>query len=156
MVAGAGRGGASDAAGPHRNRATTGTIPRVLARLDPRVVAPRLPGLLLGLALFGFGIALMAEARLGLGPWEAFHQGISRLTGLELGTVSIALGVPILALWWPLGERPGAGTLLNVVLIGSSTNVSLGLLPAFGGAAVQLAAMLLGVVVIGVGSGLYL
>ncbi len=130
--------------------------PGVLARFDPRVVVPRLPGLVLGLMLFGFGIALMAEAGLGLGPWEAFHQGISRLTGLELGTVSILLGIPILALWWPLGERPGFGTLLNVVLIGSATNLGLSVLPAFSGVAVQLAVMIAGVVVIGVGSGLYL
>jgi uncharacterized membrane protein YczE len=128
----------------------------VLDRFDPRVVIPRLPGLLAGLVLFGLGIALMAEAGIGLGPWEAFHQGIARLTGLELGTVSILLGLPILALWWPLGERPGFGTLLNVVLIGSSTNVGLAVLPAFTGPAVQLAVMLLGVVVVGIGSGLYL
>ncbi len=128
----------------------------MLARFDPRVVVPRLPGLVLGLVLFGFGIALMAEAGLGLGPWEAFHQGISRLTGLELGTVSILLGIPILALWWPLGERPGFGTLLNVLLIGTATNLGLSVLPAFGGVAVQLVAMLAGVVTIAVGSGLYL
>src|SRR5687767_12286925 len=115
--------------------------PDVLARFDPHVVVSRLPGLLLGLVLFGFGIALMAEAGLGLGPWEAFHQGISRLTGLELGTVSILLGIPILALWWPLGERPGFGTLVNVVLIGSATNLGLSVLPAFSGVAVQLLVM---------------
>ena len=137
-------------------RRNDGDNPDVLERFDPRVVGPRLPGLLLGLVLFGIGVALMAEAGLGLGPWEAFHQGISRLTGLELGTVSILLGVPILALWWPLGERPGYGTLLNVVLIGTSTNVALSVLPAFGGSAAQLAVMLLGVAVVAIGSGLYL
>ena len=60
----------------------------------------------------------MVEAGLGLGPWEALNQGIARQLGLEIGTVSILLGIPILALWWPLGERPGIGTVLNVVLIG--------------------------------------
>ena len=64
-----------------------------------RAVIPRLPRLLVGLVIFGVGIALMAQAGLGLGPWEAFHQGISRRSGLQLGTVSILLGVPILALW---------------------------------------------------------
>ena len=57
---------------------------------------PRLPGLLVGLVLFGLGIAMMAQANLGLGPWEVFHQGIARMTGLQLGTVSILLGIPIL------------------------------------------------------------
>ena len=65
------------------------------SRWSPSVVLPRLPGLVVGLIVFAVGIALMAEAGMGLGPWEAFHQGIARLTGLELGTVSILLGIPI-------------------------------------------------------------
>jgi uncharacterized membrane protein YczE len=116
----------------------------------------RLPGLLVGLVLFGLGIALMAEAGLGLGPWEAFHQGLGRLTGQEIGTISIVLGIPILLLWWPLGERPGIGTLLNVAVIGTATNIGIALLPSAVGLPAQLAMMLAGVVVIGIASGLYL
>jgi uncharacterized membrane protein YczE len=114
--------------------------------------------LLVGLAIFGFGISVMAEAGLGLGPWEALHQGLGRLTGQPLGTVSILLGIPILALWWPLGERPGIGTLLNVACIGSATNLGLAVLPSLAddGTLVQLVAMVAGVVIIGIGSGLYL
>jgi uncharacterized membrane protein YczE len=130
--------------------------PAADSRWSPRVVLPRLPGLLAGLVLFGIGIALMAEAGLGLGPWEVFHQGIGRLTGLELGTVSIVVGVPILAAWWPLGERPGAGTVINIAVIGVATNAALALLPAALGMAQQLAMMLAGVGTIAVGSGLYL
>jgi uncharacterized membrane protein YczE len=134
------------------------TAPSMRERFDLRAALPRLPRLVLGLVTFGLGIAMMAEAGLGLGPWEAFHQGIARQTGLELGTVSILLGIPILVLWWPLGERPGIGTILNVVLIGSSTNVALALLPTPPDDALvaRLALMLGGVVVIAVGSGLYL
>jgi uncharacterized membrane protein YczE len=134
------------------------TAPSMRERFDLRAALPRLPRLVLGLVTFGLGIAMMAEAGLGLGPWEAFHQGIARQTGLELGTVSILLGIPILVLWWPLGERPGIGTLVNVVLIGSSTNVALALLPTPPDDALvaRLALMLGGVVVIAVGSGLYL
>jgi uncharacterized membrane protein YczE len=134
------------------------TAPSMRERFDLRAALPRLPRLVLGLVTFGLGIAMMAEAGLGMGPWEAFHQGIARQTGLELGTVSILLGIPILVLWWPLGERPGIGTLLNVVLIGSSTNVALALLPTPPDDALvaRLALMLGGVVVIAVGSGLYL
>jgi uncharacterized membrane protein YczE len=98
----------------------------------------------------------MAEAGLGLGPWEAFHQGLGRLTGQEIGTISVLLGIPILLLWWPLGERPGIGTLLNVVLIGTATNVGIALLPTAVGLSIQLAMMLAGLVTIGIGSGLYL
>jgi len=128
----------------------------VRERFDPRVVLPRLPGLIVGLIAFGLGIALMAQAGIGLGPWEAFHQGISNHTGIELGTVSILLGVPILLLWWPLGERPGIGTLINVVLIGLATNVGLGIIPAQSQPFAQVVMMVAGVVTIGAGSGLYL
>ena len=127
-------------------------------RLDLRAALPRVPALIVGLITFGVGIALMVEAGLGLGPWEALHQGIARQTGLEIGTVSALLGVPILALWWPLGERPGIGTLVNVLLIGASTNIGITLLPtpASDATLVRLAVMVGGVVVIAIGSGIYL
>ncbi|CAN5612574.1 membrane protein [soil metagenome] len=130
----------------------------MLQRFDLRAAAPRIPALIVGLVTFGSGIALMVEAGLGLGPWEALHQGVARQVGLEIGTVSILLGIPILALWWPLGERPGIGTVLNVVLIGTSTNVALVLLPTPDEAATvaRVAMMLSGVGVIAVGSGIYL
>jgi uncharacterized membrane protein YczE len=130
----------------------------VLERFDLRAAAPRLPVLLLGLVVFGVGIAMMVNADMGLGPWEAFHQGIARQTGLAIGTVSILLGIPIIALWWPLGERPGIGTLCNVLLIGTSTNVGIALLPVppVDAVAVRFVMMLGGVVVIAIGSGLYL
>jgi uncharacterized membrane protein YczE len=119
-------------------------------------VLPRIPGLLAGLLLFGVGIALMAEANMGLGPWEVFHQGIARQLGVQLGTVSIVLGIPILAAWYPLGERPGVGTVLNILLIGTATNVTMGVLPTVTGQPQQLLVMALGVVTISAGSGLYL
>lgn len=106
--------------------------------------------------LFGVGIAGMAEAGMGLGPWEVFHQGIARMTGLQLGTVSILVGIPVLAAWYPLGERPGVGTILNIAIIGTATNVAMGVIPAAQGLAQQVAMMLAGVATIAVGSGLYL
>jgi uncharacterized membrane protein YczE len=123
--------------------------------LSPAVL-PRLPGLLLGLVVFGIGIALMARAGAGLGPWEALHQGIEVRTGIPMGTVSILLGIPILALWWPLGERPGIGTVLNVVLIGAATNAGNAVIPSPEPQPARLAMMLAGLLVIGAGSGLYL
>jgi len=112
--------------------------------------------LLAGLASFGFGIALMVQAGLGLGPWESLNQGIALHVGLPIGTVSILLGVPILLMWLPLGERLGVGTLLNVVCIGTVTNLSLIFLPTFSTLVLQLIEMALGIIFIGVGSGLYL
>jgi uncharacterized membrane protein YczE len=112
--------------------------------------------LLLGLVIIGVAIALMAQAGLGLGPWEVFHQGISRQSGLKLGTVSILVGVPVLALWWPIGARPGIGTLLNLVLVGTVTNLALRVIPVPAALAARGAMMLAGVIGFGVASGLYL
>jgi uncharacterized membrane protein YczE len=131
-------------------------VPEPTSRWSPTVVVPRLPKLLLGLVLFGIGIAVMVQADMGLSPWEVFHQGISRLTGIPLGTVSILVGIPILAAWWPLGERPGVGTVLNILLIGTATNIGIGLIPSPDEVAVRVAMMLGGVATIAVGSGLYL
>jgi uncharacterized membrane protein YczE len=130
--------------------------PALVDRWAPRRVLPRLPKLLAGLVCFGVGIALMAAAGIGLGPWEVLNQGIARHTGLAMGTVSILLGVPILLLWIPLGEWPGVGTALNVLVIGSATNVVLPILPEPTEVPAQLAMMIAGVATIGLGSGLYL
>lgn len=121
-----------------------------------RSIAARFPGLVAGLVVFGLGVALMARAGIGLGPWEAFHQGVQYRTGIPMGTISILLGLPILALWWPLGERPGIGTLVNVLLIGMATNVGNAYLPTQTAPALQFVQMIAGVLVIGIGSGLYL
>ena len=137
-------------------RPAVDTVHQPASRWAPSVVLPRLPGLIAGLLLFGIGIAFMAEAGMGLGPWEVFHQGIARMTGLQLGTVSILLGIPILLAWYPLGERPGVGTVINIVLIGTATNVAMGVLPTVVGQPQQFLVMLLGVVTIAAGSGLYL
>lgn len=134
------------------------SLPSMRQRFDLRAAAPRLPALVVGLVCFGLGIGLMVEAGLGLGPWEALNQGVARQFGLEIGTVSVLLGIPILALWWPLGERPGIGTLLNVVLIGTSTNAVIALVPtpADDALAVRVALMAGGIAAIAIGSGIYL
>jgi uncharacterized membrane protein YczE len=127
-------------------------------RWDIRAALPFLPKLIVGLVAFGLGISVMVEAGLGLGPWEALHQGISNQTGIAIGTVSILLGIPVLALWWPLGERPGIGTVLNVLTIGTATNVGLALLPTPAPEATVLRVIMMGggVAIIAVGSALYL
>ena len=71
----------------------------------------------------------MAASGAGLGPWEAFHQGIARLTGIALGTVSILVGIPVLPLVVPSASGRGSGPILNVATIGTATNLVLPLLP---------------------------
>ena len=78
-----------------------------------------------GLALYGFSMALMIEATLGLNPWDVFHQGVAERTGWTFGTVTIVVGVLVLLLWMPLRQRPGIGTVSNVIVIGIAVDASL-------------------------------
>jgi len=71
-----------------------------------------------GLALFGLGISMFLTAHLGVAPWDVFHQGISKRTGIPVGIVIEITGVFILLLWIPLRERVGWGTVLNAIEIG--------------------------------------
>src|ERR1700733_1889941 len=95
----------------------------------PCGLARRIAMLYLGLALYGASGALQVRSGLGLDPWDVLHQGIAAHTGLAIGTVSIIVGAVVLLGWIPLRQWPGLGTVSNVVLVGSSMNVPLALLP---------------------------
>ncbi len=82
-----------------------------------------------GLALFGIGISLLIDANLGAAPWDVFHTGVSELTGWPVGTIIIVTGIALLALWIPLKESPGLGTVLNAFEIGLVVGVVLPLIP---------------------------
>src|SRR5438132_1468320 len=109
-----------------------------------------------GLLVLGVGIALMVRANLGLGPWDVLHQGISRHTGIPMGRTAIIVGVPIVVLWWPLGYRPGIGTLINVVLVGLTIDVALDHISAPHPIALRVPMLLGSIVVLAIGAGLYL
>lgn len=112
--------------------------------------------LLAGLALFGAGVALMVRSELGLGPWDVLHQGIARHTGLQIGTVTILTGIVVLLGWIPLRQRLGIGTLLNILCIGLATNATLAVLESPVGLALRLVWLVAGILLIGLGSGMYL
>lgn len=119
-------------------------------------VVERLTRCVVGLVLFGVGVAMLIDADLGAAPWDVFHTGVSDLTGVPVGTVIILTGVALLLLWIPLGERIGIGTILNTVLIGATVDV---VLPWIGDDLPLVARAALvggGVVVVAVGSGLYI
>ena len=99
----------------------------------------RLINLYVGLVLFGVSMAMLVEAHLGLIPWDVLHQGISRHTGWSLGTTVIVVGFVVLLLWIPLRERPGFGTLSNVVVIGLALDETVRLLPTPSGLAARIA-----------------
>ena len=118
----------------------------------PRTVAPgrRLPRrsvqLFAGLVLYGVSIALLVRSELGLMPWSVLDQGISRSTGLTLGTVSILVGAVVLLLWVPLRQRPGVGTVANVFVIGLALDACLAVLPRVEALPPRLALVVAGVV----------
>lgn len=85
--------------------------------------------LLVGLALYGVSMALMVRAGLGLDPWDVFHQGLSLHTGWSIGTASAVAGVVVLLAWIPLRNRPGVGTVANVIVIAVTVDAALAVLP---------------------------
>jgi uncharacterized membrane protein YczE len=99
---------------------------------------------------------MFVTARLGLAPWDVFHQGVSRHTGLSLGWVIEIVGFLLLLLWIPLRQRPGIGTILNAVEIGLVVNLIGDHLPSTDRLIPRLAYVVGAVTVIAVGSGLYI
>lgn len=97
---------------------------------NARSWAARLVSLYAGLVGFGVSIGLMVRARLGLAPWDVFHQAIAQRLGIRLGWVVIAVSALVLVLWIPLRQRPGLGTLSNAILVGVMVNVTLSVVPA--------------------------
>lgn len=118
--------------------------------------ARRLTQLYAGLGLYGVSMALLIRSGLGLDPWDVFHQGIAGHTGLSFGTVTIAVGALVLLLWIPLRQRPGLGTVSNVVVVGLVVDATLALLPADLPLATRTALLVGGIVANGTASGLYL
>jgi uncharacterized membrane protein YczE len=111
---------------------------------------------LAGQAFFGLGISMFVTARLGLAPWDVFHQGVSRHTGLALGWVIEITGFVLLLLWIPLHQRPGVGTILNAIVIGLVVNLIGDHLPSTDRLIPRLAYVVGAVVVIAIASGLYI
>lgn len=109
-----------------------------------------------GLAFFGIGIAFFVKSTLGVPPWDVFHSGVSKHTGLGLGTVLIIVAFFVLLLWIPLRLRPGIGTILNAVEIGLVENLAQDLLPDTSNIAVRIAFMAAGMLCIAAGSGFYI
>ncbi|AXX34099.1 membrane protein [Actinosynnema pretiosum subsp. pretiosum] len=89
----------------------------------------RLPQLLLGLWLYGTSMALHIRSTLGLDPWDVLHEGLAQRTGLSFGTITALVGVLVMLCWIPLRQRPGVGTLANIVVIGVAVDAGLAVLP---------------------------
>ena len=116
----------------------------------------RFAQLYVGLPLYGLSAALLIKARLGLDPWDVFHQGLARKSGLAIGTITVIVSAAVLLLWIPLHERPGIGTLSNAVLVGLAMNGSLNLVPLPVTTLSRWLFLAAGIVLNGLATGLYI
>ena len=125
----------------------------------------RFPQSIAGQAVFATGLVMMLAAGVGLPSWEILHQGLSKQLGIEIGTAAQLSGIFVLLLWIPLRQRPGLGTLSNIVIIGMVMNAEIGLLAYIGvPPAAEIATQPLlagalaiaGTAIVGIGSGIYI
>ena len=112
--------------------------------------------LLVGLTLYGLADALMIQSGLGNGPWTVFAQGWAHVTGWSIGLLTNVIGLLVLLLWIPLRQRPGLGTLVNVLWIGPSIELGLWLVPAQTELPLQILVFAGGLLLLAVASGIYI
>ncbi|MFD5132932.1 membrane protein YczE [Streptomyces olindensis] len=136
----------------HQSTTTTGGhIMSTRGRLARRLVQ-----LYVGLALYGASSALLVRSGLGLEPWNVLHQGLAERTGLSIGVVLTLVGAAVLLAWIPLRQRPGLGTVSNVLVIGMAMDATLALVPDAHGWALRVTLMATGIVLNGAATGLYI
>jgi uncharacterized membrane protein YczE len=129
---------------------------RRLAILPPDHRVERLVRLYAGLTGFGISLALMVRARLGVGPWDVLHQGIARQLGVQIGWVVIAMSAVVLLAWIPLRQRPGLGTISNLILVGLVTNAMLDVMPVPAGLSIRVLLLASGIGLNAVATALYI
>lgn len=116
----------------------------------------RLIQLFSGLVPYGVSDAMLLLAGLGVDPWDVLHQGLARRAGLQTGTWSIIVGAAVLLVWIPLRQRPGIGTVCNVLMIGAVIDVMLAVVAPPHSLPVRAAMMVAGVALNGAATGLYI
>lgn len=112
--------------------------------------------LFFGLAIFGLGDALIIQSGLGNAPWSVLAQGISLRTGLTIGTSTLIIGAAVLLLWIPLRERPGFGTLSNILIISLFIEIGTRIFPVQESLVIGLIFVVTGIALIGIGSAFYI
>ena len=116
----------------------------------------RLLRLNLGLMFYGFGLALIVEAQIGLPPWDVFAKGISIQLGTTYGVASVIVSALVLIAWIPLKVKPGIGSILNAILIGLWSDVFIPQIPKIDQYWVNLLVFLIGMVIVAIATGLYI
>lgn len=126
---------------------------------DPWTLKPRFSTMILlivGLIIFGAGDAVLISARLGNTPWTVLAEGIAENLGWSIGESTFFVSFMVLLLWIPLREKPGIGTILNAILIAATIEFLLPILPTPETFSLQIIQVLAGIVLVAIGSGLYL
>lgn len=135
------------------------TIPRTIWTADERwqLTPLRFGVLIFGLTIFGLGDAFLIQSSIGNSPWTVLSQGISLHSSFSIGASTFLISGVILALWWPLGERPGFGTIANMIVIAIAIQLGISLIPeVHANFALSLLFVFLGIFLVGAGSSLYI
>lgn len=147
------------------------TLREVISHLKPHRTVPVVPWtaknrwdlsfkrvliLFCGLAVFGLGDGLIIQSGLGNAPWSVLAQGISLKSGLSIGTSTLIVGALVLSLWIPLRERPGFGTLSNILIISLFIEIATNIFPSQDNLLPGVFFTLIGIAMVGVGSALYI
>ncbi|MFB7250778.1 YitT family protein [Microbacterium sp. NPDC056234] len=116
----------------------------------------RIAQLLVGLFLYGIGIAFIVRGEIGAAPWDVLTQGIANHIPLSFGVITILTSVVVLLLWIPIRQKPGIGTLLNALLVGPAADIGLALIPTGQDLWVRISFFVIGLVVLSAATGLYI
>jgi uncharacterized membrane protein YczE len=119
-------------------------------------LARRIAQLLIGLVLYGIAVALMLRGAIGVEPWTVLSQGVARHLPLSIGTLTVAIGALVLLAWIPLKQRPGIGTVANVILLGPAIDLGLLIVPPVEPLLPRIAIFAGGLLLLAVASGLYI
>ena len=112
--------------------------------------------LLIALSIFGLGEALLIKSGLGNAPWSVLGQGIAEQLQISIGWATLLVSTLVLLMWIPLKERPGFGTILNIVVIAASIDIGLAIFPEQNHLVYELTYVLIGIALVGVGSAFYI
>ncbi|MFK3661020.1 YitT family protein [Scandinavium sp. NPDC088450] len=116
----------------------------------------RLVQLYVGLCLYGISTAMFVRADLGADPWDVFHLGVGKVFSLDIGTVMILTGALVLLLWIPIRQRPGLGTISNVIVLGLAANATMAVLHTPDSLWLKTALMVAAVVLNALATGMYI
>lgn len=122
----------------------------------PVLPVRRTTQLILGLIAFGVGSGMMVNAHIGVPPWDVLTTGLTRVTLLSFGTITVLTGIVLLIVWIPLRERPGVGTVLNALMIGPVAQLTIDLVPHQEHLPVRVLMFAFGLCMLALGTGLYI